>query len=84
MEIFSNQRDMKNFIKNQRMRKMRRGTERFANVFDENAFTVSHLDFLIAIVVCSIRKIMEVICHMIGGTRIGVLVLVIVAVLGSG
>ena len=55
----------------------------FANVFDEDAFTVSHLDFLIAIVVCSIRKIMEVICHMIGSTWIEIPVFVIVAVLGS-
>ena len=63
---------------------MREGNQRFANVFDKDAFTISHLDFLIAIIVCSTREVMEIICHMIGCTRVRIPVLVIVSILDSG
>ena len=63
---------------------MRGRNERFANVFDKDAFTISHLDFLIAIVVYSTREVMEIICHVIGCTRVRIPVLVIVSILGSG
>ena len=66
------------------MRKIRGKNERFDNVFDKDAFTISHLDFLIAIVVSSTREVMEIICHMIGCTRVRIPVLVIMSILHSG